>query len=217
MKKYTSIALIGAIVAGIAGFASMGATSTTSLMTIQGTDIHETGQMIGHVTYVVRVMNGQIKHYFQSDNVITNKGRDCSAVAIFGTGEPTDCANPGNFAYIAIGNATGATAAVGDLALATSPADNGGEMDRSGLIVADIDPATTGGTVVSIVTATPFEFKYLGADTRVTQSGLFDTDGTVLPGNMFAIKDISPGTDGLLVTNADTLSVTWTITLTGQP
>jgi hypothetical protein len=31
---------------------------------------------------------------------------------------------------------------------------------------------------------------------------------------MFAIRDISPGTGGLTVTNADTLSVTWTITLT---
>ena len=216
MKKYTSIALIGAIVAGIAGFASMGATSTTSLMTIQGTDIHETGQMIGHVTYVVRDMNGQIKHYFQSDNVITNKGRDCSAVAIFGTAESTDCENPGIFAYIAICNATGEIAEFDDLALDISGDD--GEMDRSGEIVADIIPATTGGTVVSIVTVAPFEFKYLGSSgTSVTQSGLFDTDGTVLPGNMFAIKDISPGTGGLHVNTDDTLSVTWTITLTGQP
>ena len=214
MKKYTSIALIGAIVAGIAGFASLGTTSASSLLTIQGTDIHETGQMIGHVTYVVRDTNGQIKHYFQSDNVITNKGRDCSAVAIFGTGDPTDCVDPGIFAYIAIGNATGATAAVGDLALATSN-DNGDEMDRSGLLVADITPATTGGTVVSLVTDPAFEFKYLGSPTKVTQSGIFDA-APAKSGNMFAIKDISQ-TGGLEVTNADTLSVTWTITLTGQP
>jgi len=214
MKNYTSLALIGAIVAGIAGFASLDATSATSLMTIQGTDIHETGQMIGHVTYEVRGMDGQIKHYFQSDNVITNKGKDCAAVAIFGTGVPTDCENPGIFAYIAIGNSTDAIEPppVGEIALDTS-ADNGGEMDRSGLIVADIAPATVGGTVVSIATATPFEFKYLGSPTKVTQSGLFD-DGADESGNMFSIRNISPGTGGLEVTNADTLSVTWTITLT---
>jgi hypothetical protein len=214
MKKYTSLALIGAIVAGIAGFASMDATSATSLMTIQGTDIHETGQMIGHVTYEVRGMDGQIKHYFQSDNVITNLGKDCSAAAIFDTTDPV-CANPGNFAYIAIGNATSATAAVGDLALDTS-LDNGSEMDRSGLINALIDSATTNpsGTVVSIATTTPFAFDYLGSvGTKVTQSGLFDNDGTAATDNMFAIRDISPGTGGLSVTNADTLSVTWTITL----
>jgi len=217
MKKYTSLALIGAIVAGIAGFASLDVTSATSLMTIQGTDMYETGQMIGHVTYVVRDMNGQIKHYFQSDNVITNKGKDCSAAAIFDNDDP-DCTGLGEFAYIAIGNATGATAEVIDLALDTSPTNNGGEMDRSGLIDADIAPATgTGGTVVSIATAptTPFRFDDLGpAGTKVTQSGLFDNDGTAAPGNMFAIRDISPGTGGLTVTNADTLSVTWTITLT---
>jgi hypothetical protein len=215
MKKYTSLALIGAIVAGIAGFASMGATSATSLMTIQGTDMHETGQMIGHVTYEVRGVDGQIKHYFQSDNVITNSGKDCSAAAIFDTDDPV-CDTPGNFAYIAIGNATGATALVTDTALAVS-AGNGGEMDRSGLIDALIDSASTNpsGTVVSIATTTPFVFDYLGsAGTKVTQSGLFDNDGTAPTDNMFAIRDISSGTGGLSVTNADTLSVTWTITLT---
>jgi hypothetical protein len=87
-------------------------------------------------------------------------------------------------------------------------------MDRSGLIDALIDSATTNpsGTVVSITTTTPFEFKYLGSPTKVTQSGLFD-DGADKTGNMFAIRDVSPVTDGLAVTNADTLSVTWTITL----
>jgi hypothetical protein len=183
-------------------------------MTIQGTDMHETGQMIGHVTYEVRGVDGQIKHYFQSDNVITNLGKDCSAAAIFDSTDAA-CTNLGNFAYIAIGNATSATAEVGDPALDTS-LDNGGEMDRSELIDALIDSATTNpsGTVVSIATATPFSFEYLGSlGTSVTQSGLFD-DPDAEEGNMFAIRDISPGTGGLQVTNADTLSVTWTITLT---
>jgi hypothetical protein len=208
--------LIGAIAAGIAGFASINDTSATSLMTIQGTDMQETGQMIGHVTYEVRGVDGQIKHYFQSDNVITNLGKDCSAAAIFDTDDPV-CATPGNFAYIAIGNATGATALATNTALAVSPGDNGGEMDRSGLIDALIDSASTNpsGTVVSIATTTPFAFDYLGsAGTKVTQSGLFDNDGTAATDNMFAIRDISSGTGGLSVTNADTLSVTWTITLT---
>lgn len=212
MKKYTSLALIGAIVAGFAG---LGATSATSLMTMQGTDMHETGLMIGHVTYEVRGMDGQIKHYFQSDNVITNLGKDCSAAAIFDTDDPV-CASPGNFAFIAIGNATGALAEAIDTALDISAVDNGGEMDRSELIDALIDSASTNpsGTVVSIATATPFGFDYLGASgTSVTQSGLFD-DGADESGNMFAIRDVSPGTGGLPVTNADTLSVTWTITLT---
>src|SRR3989337_738109 len=88
MKKYTNLALIGAIVAGIMGFVSLDAISATSLMTMQGTsDIHETGLMIGHVTYEVRGMDDQIKHYFQSDNIIVDKGTDCAAVAIFDTAD----------------------------------------------------------------------------------------------------------------------------------
>ena len=214
MKKYTNLVLIGAIVAGIAGFASLDATSVTSLLTMQGTDMHETGLMIGHVTYEVRGMDGQIKHYFQSDNLITNLGKDCSAAAIFDTDDLV-CDTPGNFAFIAIGNATGAQMDATDIALDVSLGDNGGEMDRSGEIDAKIDSASTNGgnTVVTLKTPTETPFTFTGlrtTGTTVTQSGLFDNDGSAIPDNMFAIRDIS---GGLPVTNTDTLSVTWTITL----
>src|SRR3990172_6290327 len=183
MKKYTSLALIGVIVAGIAGFASLDATSATSLITMQGaSDMHETSLMIGHVTYEVRGMDGQIKHYFQSDNVITNLGKDCSAVAIFDSdNDETFCAKNGDFAYIAIGNTTGPAVVVTDTALRN-------EMDRSGLIEAGITSASTSstGTVVSIATVDPFRFEELRsgpAATTVTQSGLFDNDGSATSDN----------------------------------
>lgn len=217
MKKYTSLALIGAIVAGITGFVSLDAISATSLMTMQGTsDIHETGLMIGHVTYEVRGMDGQIKHYLQADNVIVDKGTDCSAQVIFNGAGSDVCTlgSSGGFAYIAIGNATGATAQATDTALDTSA--NGGEVKRSGFIDATITAANSGSnldTVVSIA-STPFTFTELTSGTSITQSGLFD-QGT-LGGNMFSIRDIPgpTGTGGLPVTSTDTLSVTWTITLT---
>src|SRR3989337_1706552 len=123
MKKYTNLALIGAIVAGITGFVSLDAISATSLMTMQGTsDMHETGLMIGHVTYEVRGMDGQIKHYFQADNVIVDKGTDCSAQAIFNDLDDDVCILGGNggFAFIAIGNSTGQTAQATDIALDVS-------------------------------------------------------------------------------------------------
>ena len=224
MKKYTNLALIGAIVAGITGFVSLDAISTTSLMTMQGTDIHETGLMIGHVTYEVRGMDGQIKHYLQADNVIVDQGTDCSAAAIFDS-DDTVCTDLGNFAYIAIGNTTSPSAGATDIALDISDGGRGnfgggggGEMARSGEIDAIITPANSAAipdpldTVVSIA-STPFEFPDLrSAGTIVTQSGLFDS-GTVETGNMFSIKVVNSPT-GLLVTNTDTLSVTWTITLT---
>ncbi len=217
MKKYTSLALIGAIIAGITGFVSLDAISATSLMTMQGTsDMHETGLMIGHVAYEVRGMDGQIKHYFQSDNVIVDKGTDCSAQAIFNDAGSDVCTLGigGGFAYIAIGNATGATASPTNTALATSLSPLGGEVKRSGFIDATITAASSPSldTVVSIA-STPFTFIELTSGTSITQSGLFD-QGT-LGGNMFSIRDIpGPTGTGLPVTSTDTLSVTWTITLT---
>src|SRR3990172_11722398 len=107
MKKYTTLALIGAIVAGVAGLISIDAISATSLVTMQGaSDFHESGLMLGHVTYEVRGVDGEVKHYLQGDNFITRTGTDCAAAAIFDSTDPV-CASPGNFAYIAILNATG--------------------------------------------------------------------------------------------------------------
>ena len=217
MKRYTNLALIGAIVAGITGFVSLDAISATSLMTMQGTsDIHETGLMIGHVTYEVRGMDGQIKHYIQADNVIVDKGTDCSAQAIFNDADADVCTlgSGGGFAYIAIGNATGATAQATDTALDASLTPVGGEVKRSGFIDAAITAANSGSaldTVVSIA-STPFTFTDLPSGTSITQSGLFDQ--STIGGNMFSIRDIPPTGTGLPVISTDTLSVTWTITLT---
>jgi hypothetical protein len=216
MKKYTSLALIGAIIAGITGFVSLDAISATSLMTMQGTsDMHETGLMIGHVTYEVRGMDGQIKHYLQADNVIVDKGTDCSAQAIFDNTDADVCTLGGTtgFGYIAIGNATGATAQAIDTVLDVDGSGNG-EVKRSGFIDATITAADSGNsldTVVSIA-STPFAFTDLPSGTSITQSGLFDQ---AIGGNMFSIRDIpGPTGTGLPVTSTDTLSVTWTITLT---
>ena len=238
MKRYTSLALIGVLVVGIAGFISLDAISATSFVTMKAaSDIHETSQMIGHVTYELRGADGNIKHYVQSDNVIVDLGTDCAAQAIFDNGNADVCNLGGNggFAFIAIGNATfstdgGVTGALeekDDIVLDTSDGgaanfgdDNfpnaGDEMARS-LTILDvvITPAvgTNAATTVSIASG-PFGFEDLGDGTTtvVTQSGLFDS-AVGGSNNMFSIRDIPPVGTGLTVTNADTLSVTWTITL----
>ncbi len=118
MRKYTSLVLIGVLVVGIAGFISLDAISATSFVTMKAaSDIHETSQMIGHVTYELRGADGNIKHYFQSDNLIVDKGTDCAANAIFDTtGSSTKDDGSGGqvpictlgtddgFSFIAIGN-----------------------------------------------------------------------------------------------------------------
>lgn len=219
MKKYTSLALIGALVVGMAGFISLDAISATSFGTMQvASDIHETGKMIGHVTYEVRGTDGNIKHYSQSDNVIVDVGTDCAATSIFDTSSTTVCTlgTDNGFSFIAIGNSTNAfpLSSVDDLALDDDGVD-GREMQRAAgtVTIAQADSVNNIDTAVSIVSPA-FTFNTLGpAGTVITQSGLFDSDvgGS---DNMFSVRDI-PGQSGtgLAVTNADTLSVTWTITL----
>lgn len=232
MKKYTSIALIGVLVVGMAGFISLDAISATSFATMKvASDVHETGKMIGHVTYELRDVDGNIKQYLQSDNVIVDLGTDCAATAIFDTTDASGICTLGTdtgFSFIAIGNSTtplpssvdDITLDVSDGGVANFDDDNfpnaGDEIDRLTAESVTITPADTLGTgadtTVSIVSPA-FTFSDLNADptegTIITQSGLFDS---LAGGNMFSARDI-PGLPGIRVTNADTLSVTWTITL----
>ena len=209
MKKYTTLALIGAIVAGVAGLISIDAISATPLVTMQGaSDFHESGLMIGHVTYEVRGTDGHVKQYLQSDNLITNKGTDCAATAIFDSIDAV-CPTPGDFAFIAIGNGTGAAGATNS----TLSTVGGGEIVRSTSINAGITANGGAGTIVTLSNSgSPFIFTGLRTgtiavpSTTITQSGLFDASTA---GNMFSVRNIS-----VPVINADTLAVTWTITLT---
>jgi len=229
MKRYTSIALIGVLVVGIAGFISLDAISATSFVTMKAaSDIHETGQMIGHVTYELRGADGNIKHYSQSDNVIVDVGTDCAATAIFDTTDAAGICTLGGgtgFSFIAIGNSTNTfpLASVDDTALDISGDCSGGfetadctgdetnRLDGAVSITAANSPGAD--TTVSIVSPA-FTFNTLGpAGTVITQSGLFDS-AVGGSNNMFSVRDIpGQGGTGLTVTNADTLSVTWTITL----
>ena len=216
MKKYTTLALIGAIVAGIAGLISIDAISATSLVTMQGaSDFHESGLMIGHVTYEVIGADGHVKQYLQGDNLITKRGTDCAAQAIFNDLDTDVCTLGGGFGFIAIGNSTNPIplASSDDIALDDDLA-GGKEIHRSIFIDATIIANAGAGTIVTISNSgTPFTFTDLGpTGTTVTQSGLFDAAAA---GNMFSIRDIPvPSGGGIAVTNADTLAVTWTITLT---
>ena len=217
------MALIGALVVGMAGFISLDAISETSFVTMKvASDAHETGNMIGHVTYELRGADGNIKNYVQSDNLIVDIGTDCAAQAIFDTAGIEGCTlgTSGGFAFIAIGNATDpATVSPGDIALDESGGvigeGGGGEIARSlDIIDAVISKAASPDTDTTVtITSNDFTFTDLGpSGTVITQSGLFDS---AADGNMFSKRNI-PGTGGnigLGVMNADTLSVTWTITL----
>lgn len=115
--------------------------------------------------------------------------------------------------------------------------DNGGEMARLEVTPTIITNATgSAGVVVELEVGTPFAFDSDNA-TTVAQSGIFngkstdDTNGTYedtvgngqceTPGavhtdwNMFAAQHLASGS-GITVTDGDSLSVKWTITIGGS-
>ena len=207
MKRTITIGLLGTVLAVAVGFISTNAISATPfLMAENEFSPNESANMIGHVEYTVRGVDGQIKQYAQGDNLIVEKGKDCAAQMIFDNSSSTACtitSGTTGFHFIAIGNATGAVDGT-ELQL-DNPAGPDGEISRTSGTVT-IDTSGT-DTVATITTTTPFTFTSISS-TTVQQSGLFDS-GTAVSGNMFAMRD------ALLipVTSADTLAVTWKITL----
>ena len=185
--------------------------------------------MLGHVEFVVHDSEGNIVQYAQGDNLITTTGSDCIASEIFG-GTLGDCGAIGTFDFIAIGNGTGSSVAVGDVRLNESSGDDGfsttgsvhnGEMARK---QATITPDTTGSdTKITLVNSgDPFTFTTTNA-TIIRQSGLY-SEGGVLDSNgattgfgaseLLAIQDLSPT---VTVGDGDSLTVTWVVTIGSGP
>ena len=218
MKRTMTIGLLGAVLAVAVGFISTNVISAIPfLMAESDLSANESTYMIGHVEYTVRDADGEIKQYVQADNVIVEKGKDCSAQRIFnatdnsGTGNSVCAFSGDGFNFIAIGNGT--TGSANPSATETKLTDdspvgcNGGtdtcEMDRK-LGTVTIDP-TGPDTVATIKTKNPFTFT---STTIVKQSGLFD-NASPASGNMFSLRDAL----AIPVTSTDTLAVTWKITL----
>jgi len=198
--------------------------------------------MLGHVEYTLK-NDGQVKGYYQLDNVVVDDGKDCASILLFGaTNARTDCkATPTAFNYIAIGNGS-ATAFetqqdIHQLTNATDIDEDGcagagaeeGELARVSADVTITTPAIAGssaGTKVQLVTSSDFNSVTENA-TLVNESAIYngpqETLGTATDGcgnagnygtdwNMFAIQALNSG-NGIAVTDGDSLSVKWTITV----
>ncbi|MEC4848956.1 MAG: hypothetical protein RI100_07200 [Nitrosarchaeum sp.] len=229
MKTTYVIALIAAISAVSIGAISMnGFTVPLAIASNQ-----ESGTMMGHVEYIVHDADGNIKSYVQGDNMVVNRGDDCSIAYMFqptsATGGADVCTNfnPAGFHFIGIGNGT-ITVDAADTTLLDGGATTVASSGVGGLMSVRWDNNTAatassnGGTVV-IATESPFTFSTSGAATNattVTAAGLFDnrcsaqstTTGVCTANsgvmNMFSAQSIS-----VAVSDGDSLSVTWTITV----
>jgi hypothetical protein len=227
MKTTSMIALIAVISAVSIGTISMNGFSAIPLVTASVSP--ESGTIMGHVEYILRDADGNIKSYIQGDNQVVDKGDDCIIGYAFqstAAGGSDTCTTAGRsgFQFIGIGNATHSVAH-GDLTLVDANALTVADTTNDGLMAVRFDNNTVatasndGGSVV-IDTPTSFTFDANNA-TTVRTAGLFDGTCNGIAGstlgycttntgvmNMFSSQAIT-----VAVASGDSLSVTWTITV----
>lgn len=232
MKTTYVIALIAAISAvSIGAIAMNGFTVPLAIASASP----ESGAMMGHVEYVLRDANGNIKSYVQADNTVVNRGDDCAITALFQpnsfTGGSDQCTNfnPGGFHYIGIGNMTHAvfnnsTTLVGQSTTVASSGVNGLMAVKWDNNTEQASASSGNGGSVVIATETPFTFSNgatsgFANTTTVTTAGLFDntcnaqTAGGICTGNTGVMNMFSAQAISVAVSDGDSLSVTWTITV----
>ena len=155
----------------------------------------------GHIQLVLYGSNGVIKAYRQTDNLVVTNGDNVTANRIFGTTLTTSHTPfSGAFNYIGVGTSSTA-AAVGQTDLLAV---------RSSHMVATVTNGAIHGTAQIQVTFPPNRLTNSSA-VGIQESGLFDAVGNgTLTTNMFARQTFS----SISVNPADTLQVTWTVTIT---
>jgi len=228
MKHQTTIVLSSTIVAIVAislvGFNTL---SATPFFVAQSAKEPSAGSTIlGHVTYVVKDKDGNIKQYLQGDNTVTLRGHGCAVQMLFNNatttvtgGSPCSSITAAGtrgavFNYIAIGNGTNALTGT-DTTLPAGGSANEAVPRIQGTVTLDTPSGTQ--SRATITTASPFSFTQMASNNVLTASGLFNRQSTCAAGgcgvaaalgDLFASQGIS-----VTVAPSDTLSVTWKITL----
>ncbi len=162
---------------------------------------------LGHVSFILKDPDGNIKAYRQADNTVVDTGRDCAADLVFDTGIIGNCSM---VKFMAIGTST-----------APIMFSNTNLFDKTTngnleLFTGEIQPfpdSKPAGSGDNSVLEYQKVFIILAADSGETvgEAGLFDsaTEGTA---NMFAR---SVFTNPAPVTTDDQLTIRWVITTVG--
>ena len=185
---------IGAIVAVFALVLGTVAGSTSLTTMSVSTDPM---QMSGHAIITLADSDGNIKAYRQTDNIVTDVGRNCAADRLFGvnTGTPLCVGGvPNEFTFIGIGTGFTGAPELGDTELENEI------LTRTGALNFDIAAATTTGAI-KIIKGTFI----LGTESTVNEVALFDA---VSAGNMFSLLEISPVISGGL---DDIITITYQV------
>jgi hypothetical protein len=232
MKHQSAIVLSGTVAAIVAisllGFNTLSATPFLVAENVKGPSA--AASILGHVIYVVKDKDGNVKQYIQGDNAVTGAGHVCAAAYLFANttstvpGFRTCKAINGNglhtetFQYIGIGNGTGGVFNGTENTLPTTAGFEVTPRSLSNPAVTLTSPANYQAMATITNSGAPFTFTELRASgTTLTSSGLFDVQNcnasggcsaATQYGDMFADQAIN-----VAVGSSDSLTVTWKITL----
>ena len=215
MKRQTTLAMFGILFAAVMALGIISVSGFSQPLFVASTDMKVVNHMnmMGHITFTATDQDGKIFSYIQTDNVIVNRGENCTAETLFdlnttgsdqciGTGVHTtgNGVADGGFVYIAMSNGT--IAAGEDNRTLALP-----EIDRQKETTLTVLSSTgTGGSSVALVTmATVFTADEVST---ISESGIFDT-AAENTGNMLARQTF----DGIPLTLGDKLPIQWDITI----
>ncbi|MDE1767286.1 MAG: hypothetical protein KGI27_13595, partial [Thaumarchaeota archaeon] len=173
-------------------------------------------KVLGHVTYVVRGPDGNIKSYMQTDNIRTTQGLNCAANYLFNnkttSGSCPAVTGTTGFNWVYLVNNTFSTSLAHTWSSFSSASTSCTapcllETANQGLPSA-VGTVTFPSNGQAQIVSPQFAFSGDGTGgTTVTGSALFDK-------NSGTPNEFAENTMSVAVGNADTLTVTWTITLT---
>jgi len=153
--------VLGAVAASLALVLGLITAVPASTITVNSSSL----DMMGHAIVVLKDMDGNIKAYQQTDNIVPLNGQDCAADLIFGTATATFCIddNAAVFTDIEIGSST-IDPAVTDTSLILPIA-----LARTGNLIGG-SPAVAGTGSIKIIEGT----FTLGGTETVAEVGLFN-------------------------------------------
>ena len=155
-----------------------------------------TGTMLGHIEVIHADSEGNILGYQQTDNIIVNDGKNCTAMLLFGGtthnlpgGEGCRAATAsglGNYNVIGVGNGTALPGGNKILELTNEIDGLNGIVRTVGTLGAYTNSTGDSGTATQRITA---QFTWLGNSADVNQAGLFNQTTINAASSTFALKD----------------------------
>lgn len=222
MKNNTSIAILGITLAIVGG---MFAANASGLIGFKSTDskAQAGAYMTGHVETILRDVDGNIKEYRQSDNLISNTGENCVLRLLFqdganrGAGTGTNvCTGALTAPWDTIALGTGGATAVNGTQAGLTTETSATGMARARATTFSWTSSSTGNSTAqsstgsASLTLSKTFTNTSGGTVTVSESGLFNST-TISGSGMFARQTFS----GIAVNNNDSLTVQWTVNVGG--